>query len=1033
MNSTNPSYKFVLLLGILAFGISSASGEPDYRRESKDLQKTLKPLLTQRDAAGQFLTVLREQQTQEEVNVALVAFARSIDKAKNWNLAVEVSDRLREQGGLQNEILAAEVLFKTIDCAKDADKMKAAPILDRAAGFLGHEDPIVQSLGDWTMNLYVQRHNYRQNMVKNFFTAGSEDAAWYPAWKARSDGKDVVDDYGRQLVYLNRHRDVEGVREDVGKQHDRLTAMLQSPTGGGQPSEATLARYSNALQDVRSACDNQDLLSAHRAYINYRLVVREVIQEVRPEFPQEGFVFSTAHVMKGGGTNVNGAVIAPLTHPPAHDLKIKRNADPASPAESLLPADLGPGTLHGIDLEWEGSRVAFSFVQKPYDDKNIRGFDQSDMAHIYVIDLNTLEVTQITDSQVNNDIEPAFLPDGGFVFASDRSNFGNQCAGAFLQDKRCTTLYRLDDDRHPEPIAISNNKDFDRFPTVLNDGTIGFMHWEYQERGFYNQHTLWSCRPDGTNMDAMYKQHIDTPMSVRVVKQIPNSPLFVGTMQGHHDGHYGPIVIFNPSKGINNTEAMWSATPGVGGVEGGLGPLEEQFVEEGGVENRGGYFVDPFPMSEKAFIAGHDMSGDKAEFALYYVDVWGNRELLHREDETACFEPFPLRPRARPPVIPDTIDPEADHATVFVENVYRDLPGVEHGAVKYLRISQKLPLPAPADDDTGKGYNHLHWLPGGVLSGHLGAWSWSPTRNIGIVEVNEDGSAFFKVPAGTPVFLQALDENYCEVRRMRTSFTLQRGEFRSCVGCHESRLETAGSRPNYPVGTFQSGPQVPEPPSWGDRTVLDFEKHVQPILNKHCVSCHGEDDPEGGLEFTERKIGGFMQSYRTMFGLSAEDPTPVTEMDIHLTLNPDAADDKYFTEKEANEILKKSMAYNEYPGMLVKISDRMEQNASITMPYQYGSNVSKLIRTLLDDEKHREEVKAEMTTDEWLRLVTWVDNNALYFSTVIDKSEYGRDGSGPLYRVEYILPSPWTPADTMPSFYNGPQAAINTPHAVETR
>jgi hypothetical protein len=46
---------------------------------------------------------------------------------------------------------------------------------------------------------------------------------------------------------------------------------------------------------------------------------------------------------------------------------------------------------------------------------------------------------------------------------------------------------------------------------VLNDGTVAFMHWEYQERDLYNLHNVWRCHPDGTHMDAYYKQHINLP------------------------------------------------------------------------------------------------------------------------------------------------------------------------------------------------------------------------------------------------------------------------------------------------------------------------------------------------------------------------------------------------------------------------------------------------------------------------------------------------------------------------------------------
>jgi hypothetical protein len=381
----------------------------------------------------------------------------------------------------------------------------------------------------------------------------------------------------------------------------------------------------------------------------------------------------------------------------------------------------------------------------------------------------------------------------------------------------------------------------------------------------------------------------------------------------------------------------------------------------------------------------------------------------------SAFQPHPLRERPRPPHVADTVNPEMDYATTFVENVYRDLPGVESGAVKYLRISQRLFLPAPVRKD-GQSYdhNHLHFLPGDATGYHFAHWTWAPTRTIGIVPVKEDGSAFFKVPAGTPVFLQALDENFCEVRRMRSSFTLQRGEFRGCMGCHESRLEVVGTRPIYPEETLKHGPATPEPPSWGDTVALDFREHVQPIFEKHCVSCHGQDNPAGNLELTSREIGGFTQSYRALFGLKPEDPTPVVELDWHKALHPEAADADYIDEKRAARDIAKQMQANTWPGQLVSISDR-HSDASITQPYQFGSNKSKLIRTLLDEPEHAK-IRRKMTEDEWLRLVTWVDYNAVYHSTVIDVRRFKEDGSLP--RVKYDLPSPWKPGDTNPTFYN---------------
>ncbi len=1006
----------VLLLALIVFQ-THLLGEAAY--PGRDLREALEPVASivqkgkmKPGEASRLASALLELQDPVEIDKTLVATLRELEKKNNWDAINALHDAFLNAGTERSTILAADVLLKAVDVAGgNAWSYSASDAPDsfliRAANLMNDNDPLVQAMGEWTIDLWLDRDLAAENQLKKVFEPDAADQAWYAPWEARPATLFLQDDYMRQLVNVNRHRDLASLRTEIEKQARRMKDTVAASKS--MPAENLQNDYQVALEAVRLAAqDGGNLAEAHRAYIAFRMAGREVLVAIRPEFPTEGFVFMTGSEVPGGSNNVNMAVVG--ADLPMGDIYLKRSIDPAIPAQSILGDQLGQGSLQGIDLSWESDKLLFSFWSKPGDSG---GHDKKN-AWIYEMDLATGGLKTITRPVGSNDVEPIFLPNGDYMFASDRSSFGNQCAGAFLQDKRCTTLYRLDGSLEKPAIAISNNKDFDRHPVVLNDGTVAFLHWEYQERHFYNLHTVWRCRPDGTNMDAFYKQHINIPMSIRTVRPIPDSNLCVATAQGHHDGHQGPIVLFDATKGVNNEKAMVNVTPGTSPIEGGYGPLEEQIVAEGGVENGGGFYINPFPVSDKAFLAGHEMSGDSAGFALYYVDVWGNRELIHRDRELSCFQPFALRERKRPPLVADTVNPEADHATVFVENVYRDLPGVEAGAVKHLRISQRLFLPSPVYEGEYNDINHLHYLPGVSTGAHFSYWNWAPTRTVGIVDVEEDGSAFFKVPAGTPIFLQALDENYLEVRRMRTSFTMQRGEFRGCVGCHETKSISAGSLVNFPASTMRKGPQTPEPPSWGENTVMDYQEHIQPILEKHCVECHGQENPEGGLEFTSREIGGFMQSYRTMFGLGPKDPTPIREVDYHKPLHPNIESFPLVTGRDADRMNSK-MQENEYPGMLVSISNRHD-NADITMPYQFGSTQSKLIQTLLNDETHREEVKAKMTEDEWLALVTWVDHNAIYHGTVIDKSQYGEDGS--LQRVRFLLPSPWKPTDTCPSFFN---------------
>ena len=156
----------------------------------------------------------------------------------------------------------------------------------------------------------------------------------------------------------------------------------------------------------------------------------------------------------------------------------------------------------------------------------------------------------------------------------------------------------------------------------------------------------------------------------------------------------------------------------------------------------------------------------------------------------------------------------------------------------------------------------------------FGMWDWGHARVIGIVPVESDGSAHFQVPADQTVYFQALDENFLELRRMRSNVTFTAGETRACIGCHESKAVAPPPIRNAVTMALRRAPSTPEPPAWGDRVVPDYERHIQPIFEKHCVRCHGEQNPDGGIELTSRRIDGYLQSYRALFGLRPADPTP---------------------------------------------------------------------------------------------------------------------------------------------------------------
>ena len=124
----------------------------------------------------------------------------------------------------------------------------------------------------------------------------------------------------------------------------------------------------------------------------------------------------------------------------------------------------------------------------------------------------------------------------------------------------------------------------------------------------------------------------------------------------------------------------------------------------------------------------------------------------------------------------------------------------------------------------------------------IGNGTWDVKRVLGEAKVHEDGSAFFAVPARTPVYFQALDENGYVVQTMRSWSTLQPGENFSCVGCHEPKNQAPLMNRTITMAV-KAGAETLKP-FYGQARGFSFIKEIQPILDRHCINCHTGNNAE---------------------------------------------------------------------------------------------------------------------------------------------------------------------------------------------
>ena len=182
-------------------------------------------------------------------------------------------------------------------------------------------------------------------------------------------------------------------------------------------------------------------------------------------------------------------------------------------------------------------------------------------------------------------------------------------------------------------------------------------------------------------------------------------------------------------------------------------------------------------------------------YGVYFMTEDGRRELLAYYPAVHCNQAVPLVTRPVPPPRPSQVDYTQTMGRYYVQDVHhgQGVAGVPRGTVKTLRVVALEYRAADAyyNSNVGEAGRSHSRTPPAINNG-----SWDVKHVLGTVPVEADGSAYFEVPARTPVYFQLLDERGYAVQTMRSWSTLQPGETQTCVGCHESKHEAPPPMPS---------------------------------------------------------------------------------------------------------------------------------------------------------------------------------------------------------------------------------------------
>ncbi|MDD2598531.1 MAG: SUMF1/EgtB/PvdO family nonheme iron enzyme [Kiritimatiellae bacterium] len=470
-----------------------------------------------------------------------------------------------------------------------------------------------------------------------------------------------------------------------------------------------------------------------------------------------------------------------------------------------------------LQLHWDADRLMLT------------SNNQAGKYRVYELSLNNPvsgeppQFSQIDETDVDN-YSGCWLADDNYLFLSTATMIGVPCVrGA----SHIANIYKFD---HAQQSIrrLTFEQEHNWCPTMLADGSVMYLRWEYSDIPHYVARILFTMNPDGTTQREFYGSNSYWPNSMFHAKPIPDDPhRFVAVISGHHDtNREGELILFDTTRGRHEASGVVQRIPG-------RGKAVEPKILDGLVQNSWPRFLYPYPLGDNYFLASCK-PGKDALWGIYLVDIFDNMTLLYESPGQAILEATIVQKRQRPPLRPSLIEP-GQPARVKIIDIYQGpgLAGIPRGTVKSIRVIS---------------YAFSYRGMGGQVDRVGLDGPWDVKRILGTVPVATDGSAFFEVPANTPVALQPLDAKGRALQLMRSWITVMPGELQSCSGCHES--QNTGPGPRQQLTALKAKPAQIKP-WYGPARGFSFNREVQPVLNQACVKCHNGARPERP-DFTER-------------------------------------------------------------------------------------------------------------------------------------------------------------------------------------
>ena len=440
---------------------------------------------------------------------------------------------------------------------------------------------------------------------------------------------------------------------------------------------------------------------------------------------------------------------------------------------------------------------------------------------IYEMGVDGTQLRQISQNAEVNDVDPAYLPDGRIIFASDRLAWADSYKGL-----TAAQLHIMDADGSNVTL-FSNNPSGQFNPQISSDGMIYFTQWDTH---FYedlckaqglgddtcpfnsNRFTLWKVHLDGSREGhPAFGQHlVEEANGFTGVRELPwQSGTFIASFSSQTCFGSGPLTLITPDQNLNfdldKPHFITEPYPNLGVPRG--APRASRLLDF--TDSTLPRYRDPYPLVDGRFIASYAaentcdlyadssymppeyrlvlMNADGSAPTVIYTDT-GDSDADYSGAEMWNLQPVEVASRTLPNMAEGSGNPEFAYGILNALDVYNR--GVNCNSVEVGDCQPSIMV-------GGAAKLRVFMLE----RNNKGADSAASPQDVllGDVPIEADGSFAAVVPALTPLIWQVLDANDTVLVTEPFVSEVAMGEVRQCSGCHAPHDGRLGNVTNMAI------------------------------------------------------------------------------------------------------------------------------------------------------------------------------------------------------------------------------------------